>query len=89
MNNDDERDYDEERWQRENAKAENEAEAAAEAGERKLLTERQLLEQLLHELNAANSHEQLEGYFNYIAEDFKAEFEAYGLPVVEHCEVRN
>jgi hypothetical protein len=54
-----------------------------------MLTERQLLEQLLHELNAANSKEQLEGYFNYIAEDFKAEFEAYGLPVVEHCEVRD
>lgn len=53
-----------------------------------MLTERQLLEQLLHELNAANSREQLEGYFNYIAKDFKAEFAAYGLPVVEHCEER-
>lgn len=54
-----------------------------------MLTERQLLEQLCHELNAANSKEQLEGYFNYIAEDFKAEFTAYGLPAVQPCEVRD
>ena len=30
---------------------------------------RQLLIELRNELNAANSREQLEGYFNYLAED--------------------
>ena len=53
-----------------------------------MMDEHQLLAQLVAELNAANSKEQLEGYFNYLAEDYAEEFAAYGL-IFETCEVRD
>lgn len=45
-----------------------------------------LLTGLVAELNALNSHEQLGGYLNVLAEDFNADLAAASLPLLEVVE---
>lgn len=45
----------------------------------------QTLEQLVHEINAANSKEQLEGYFDGYGEDFNPLLERLTLQTLTRC----
>jgi hypothetical protein len=41
------------------------------------------LRDIVNDINAANSHEQLEGYFDYLAPTYNAALERAGLPTFE------